>query len=273
MINRQSLFIFCLLSIYSTLGFTAEDDLSSFYGDEDFISIASGISQPISKAPAVASVVTATQIKQIGALDIDDILETIPGLHVSRNPIGYNSNYTFRGIHTALNPQVLMLINGIPLTNLFHGDRNLVWGGMPVEAISRVEVIRGPGSAIYGADAFSGVINIITKNSQELDGVAVGVRAGSSDTKNTWIQYGRTESDYSFSAVVELGKSDGQNERIGVDAQTFLDTVSATNSSLAPGGVETGGESIDLRLEGSYHNFKLRDFRDETVGFRVVADG
>ena len=246
---------------------TPEDDLSSFYGDEDFISIASGISQPISKAPAVASVVTATQIKQIGALDIDDILETIPGLHVARNPIGYNPVYTFRGIHTALNPQVLMLINGIPLTNLFHGDRNLVWGGMPVESISRVEVIRGPGSAIYGADAFSGVINIITKTPQELDGVSVGVRAGSSNTKNTWVQYGRTETDYNFSAIVEFGKFDGQDERIDVDAQTFLDTISGTNSSLVPGGLELGGESIDLRLEGNYGNFKLR------VGSQIRDDG
>ncbi len=267
MINRQSLLIFFLLSIYSMTGLTAEDDLNSFYGDEDFITIASGISQPISKAPSVASVVTAAQIKQIGALDIDDILETIPGLHVARSPIGYNPNYTFRGMHTDLNPQVLMLINGTPLTNLFHGDRNLVWGGMPVESISRIEVIRGPGSSIYGADAFSGVINIITKTPQELEGVAVGVRAGSSNTKNTWIQYGHTETDYSLSAIVEFRKRNGQNERINVDAQTFLDTLSGTNSSLAPRGVETGGESIDLRLEGNYHHFKLR------IGAQIRDDG
>ena len=270
MTNNQTLLIFILASTLSTVGLTTEtpeDDLSSFYGDEDFISIASGISQPISKAPAVASVVTAAQIKQIGALDIDDILETIPGLHVSRNPIGYNPNYTFRGIHTDLNPQVLMPINGIPLTNLFHGDRNLVWGGMPVESISRVEVIRGPGSAIYGADAFSGVINIITKTPQELDGISVGIRNGSSDTKNAWIQYGRTETDYNFSAIVEFGKFDGQNERLDTDAQTFLDSVSGTNSSLAPGGVELGGESIDLRLEGNYGNFKFR------VGSQIRGDG
>ena len=61
-----------------------------------------------------------------------------------------------------------MLINGIPITNLFQGDRNLVWGGMPVEAISRIEVIRGPGSALYGADAFAGVINIVTKTPMRL---------------------------------------------------------------------------------------------------------
>ncbi len=270
MTYRKNLLISFLLSSYSIIGLSiesVEDDLNSFYGDEDFISIASGISQPISKAPAVASVVTAAQIKRIGALDIDDILETIPGLHVSRNPIGYNPIYTFRGIHTDLNPQVLMLINGSPITNLFHGDRNLVWGGMPVESISRIEVIRGPGSAIYGADAFSGVINIITKDPLELDGIAIGVRAGSSDTKNKWIQYGLTRTDYSLSAIVEFRKRNGQNQRIDVDAQTFIDSVSGTNSSLAPGGAETGGKGLDLRLEGNYHNFKLR------VGSQIRDNG
>ena len=153
-----------LVSISST----AEEELNSdvdfagFYGDEDFVSIATGAVQPIAKAPAVASVITAQQIRDIGAKSIDQILETVPGLHISRSPL-YNSMYIFRGINADFNPQVLMLINGIPLTNLFQGDRNLVWTGMPVEAVERIEVIRGPGSALYGADAFAGVINIVTK--------------------------------------------------------------------------------------------------------------
>jgi len=140
----------------------------AIYGDEDFISIATGISQPIAKAPAVASVITALDIKRLGATDIDQVLETVPGLHIARSTI-YNPLYNFRGIHSDFNPQVLMLINGVPLSNLFHGDRNLVWGGMPVESISRIEVIRGPGSALYGADAFAGVINIVTKGYGELE--------------------------------------------------------------------------------------------------------
>ena len=90
----------------------------------------------------VASIITAATIKAlVGARNIDQILESVPGLHVSRNPIGYNPIYSFRGVHTGFNPQVLMLINNIPITNLFHGDRNLAWGGMPVEAISRIEVL------------------------------------------------------------------------------------------------------------------------------------
>ena len=74
----------------------AEDELNSdvdfagFYGDEDFVSIATGAVQPIAKAPAVATVITAQQIRNIGARDIDQVLETVPGLHISRSVIGYN---------------------------------------------------------------------------------------------------------------------------------------------------------------------------------------
>ena len=233
-----------------------EDDLAAFFGDEEFISIATGIAQPLSKAPSVASVITAKEIAQIGAIDIDDILETVPGLHISKT-LGYTPVYSFRGIHAAANPQVLMLINGIPLTNLFHGDRNLAWGGMPVEAISRIEVIRGPGSAIYGADAFAGVINIITKTSSEVTGTSGGIRYGTSNSKDFWLQTGGSVDGLGYMAIIEGHKTDGSSEKITTDSQTLLDLLSIpnTNASLAPGNINLEGESIDMRIELSYRKF------------------
>ncbi len=244
-----------------------EEELLSFYGDEEFVSIATGISQPLSKAPAVASVITAKDIKQIGATDVDEILETIPGLHVARRALGYTPIYVFRGIYTGSNPQVLMLINGIPLTNLYLGDRNQVWGGMPVESIARVEVIRGPGSAVYGADAFAGVINIVTKNSTEISGLEMGVRYGSFNTKNVWLNYGRSNEDLSIAASLELQDTDGHQEKIDADAQTFLDDVSNTAASLAPGKVNLQREHLDARLELGYGHFTFR------TGAQIRRDG
>ena len=121
----------------------------------------------------------------MGARDIDQVLESIPGLHVSTSAIGNNSIYQIRGISSDVNPQVLMLINGVPVTNIFTGSRSQAWGGMPVENISRIEVIRGPGSAIYGADAYAGTINIITKNATEIDGLELGASAGSFNEYST----------------------------------------------------------------------------------------
>jgi len=148
-----------------------------------------------------------------------------------------------------------MLINGIPLTNLFQGDRNLAWGGMSVEAISRIEIIRGPGSAVYGADAFAGVINIITQTSAEVSGTSGGLRYGTSNSKNFWLQTGGEANGLGFMAIIEGRKTDGSSEKIDSDAQTGLDFFTGTNASLAPGSINREGEAIDARLELTYNKF------------------
>ena len=233
-------------------------ELMSLYGGEEFISIATGSEQPIHKAPAVASVVTEKQIEQMGATDIDEILETIPGLHVARDAGGYNPIYTFRGIYASYNPQVLMLINGIPITNLFQGDRNLVWGGMPVQAISRIEVIRGPGSALYGADAFAGVINIVTHEADGVSQFKTGVRYGTHNTKDYWLSGGGSVGELKYYGIVESHETDGFDEKIKSDQQSIFDSLLPTDASLAPGSVNMERENIDARAELAYKNFRLR---------------
>lgn len=268
-------FIVMLAAINTTLAqanndFNADElDVLQLYGDEDFISIATGVVQPIAKAPAVASVITASEIKAMGATDIDQVLETVPGLHVSRSSI-YNPLFVFRGIHSDFNPQVLMLVNGIPLSNLFHGDRNLVWGSMPVEAISRIEIIRGPGSALYGADAFAGVINIVTKGPKELKGLAGGASAGTFATKKVWISGGGETGELQYSAFIEAGKTDGSDATIHFDGQTLLDQITGTSVSNAPGRVNLSKENLDIRLEANYRNV---DFRAGAQIRNNVGDG
>jgi len=189
-----------------------EEELDLLYGGEEFISLATGTSQAISRAPAVASVITADDIEAIGATDLDQILETIPGLHVARSSRGYNPIYTIRGIYSDTNPQVLVLINGIPITNLFAGDRSLVWGGMPVKNISRIEVIRGPGSALHGADAFAGTINIVTKSASEINGTQIGTGAGSFDSQRVWLLHGQSNNGLDVAFSFQYHKTDGQRE-------------------------------------------------------------
>lgn len=252
----------------------SEMELMSLYGGEDFISIATGSAQPIHKAPAVASVVTDKQIERMGATDIDEILETIPGLHVARDAEGFNPIYTFRGIYASFNPQVLMLINGIPITNLFQGDRNLVWGGMPVQAISRIEVIRGPGSALYGADAFAGVINIVTHEADGVSQFKTGVRYGTHNTKDYWISGGGSVGELKYYGVVESHETDGFDEKVRSDAQSILDSLIGTSASLAPGSVNMERENIDARMELAYKNFKLRagaQIREDTGDYAGAA--
>ena len=235
-----------------------EDYFDDFYGSEEMVEIATGIKTQIYKAPAVASVITANEIENMGATDIDDILETVPGLHVSRHPTNYNPIYIFRGVHSTYNPQVLMLINGIPITNNFLGDRNQVWGGMPVEAIARIEVIRGPGSAVFGADAFSGVINIITKNSKDIRQNELSARIGQQDTQSAWLSFSSEKNELRYSTVIEYYKTEGSDKTITSDGQSFLDGVFGTNATLAPGALSLSTENIDLRSEANYLDFSIR---------------
>ncbi|MEO6974486.1 MAG: TonB-dependent receptor [Gallionella sp.] len=229
-----------------------EDDLALAYGDKSFVTIATGSKQPIARAPSVASVITAEDIAAIGAADLDEVLETVPGIHVSRSPIGYNPIYTIRGIDTQYNPEVLMLVNGIPITGVFVGNRSQIWAGMPVSNIARIEVIRGPGSALYGADAFAGVINIITKTAAEINGTQLGVRTGSFNSNDAWMQYGGTAGKYDVAAYLRTGHTDGQHQIIAADA------LSGTTFSLAPGPVSLGYDAIDGRIDLSREKWRLR---------------
>jgi len=245
------------LALLSSLAFgneSVDEELSYLYGDDDFVSIATGYKQRISEAPAVASVITAQDIKAMGAMDLDQVLESVPGLHVSVQAAAYNSLFTIRGIHSDRNPQTLVLINGFPVTNIFAGNRGEVWGGMPVTMISRIEVIRGPGSALYGADALAGVINIITKNAGDIDGLEAGVGGGSFDTQRGWLLYGSQVNGWNVGFGLELMDTGGQNRTISADAQTLL----APAVSLAPGSVNTGRQLIEMRLDLEKDEWRIR---------------
>ena len=236
-----------------------EDELALAYGDKSTVSIATGSQQTLRRAPAVASVITAEDIVAMGATDLDEVLEAVPGVHVNRSANGYSSLYVIRGVYSQFAPQVLVMQNGIPMTTLFQGNKGNVWGGYPVEHIARIEVIRGPGSALYGADAYSGVINIITKNAADTPGTEVGVRAGSFNTKNTWVQHGGKLGPVDVAAYLRVGSTDGFKSVIAADAQTRLDRSPLnTSASLAPGPVNTGYDAIDANLDLGFEKWRLR---------------
>ena len=241
-----------------------EDDLYLLYGDDEMISIATGVTQPIAVAPSTATVITADDIKAMGAMTIDQVLERVPGLHVEPSTLDrLDPVYTFRGLYTGLNPQVLFLLNGNRISsNIFNGSlhQNV---RINVQNISRIEVVRGPGSAVYGADAFAGVINIISKSSHELDGAHFGVRGGSFDTKNIWAQYGGDISDdWGLAVNFEYAKQGADESRqISSDFQTIFDSAPptgfGTSASLAPSYLDKRYEALTYNLHLNNDNWKI----------------
>ena len=234
-----------------------EDELAQVYADKTTISLATGRPQALRRAPAVATVITAQDIVTMGATDLDEVLETVPGLHVGRSNGAYAPQYVIRGVASDYNPQVLMLQNGVPMTTLYVGSRGIIWGGLPVQNIARIEVIRGPGSALYGADAYAGVINIITKNAQDIAGTELGLRAGSFQTRDAWLQHGGKAGPLDVAAFLRMGRSAGWRAIVASDAQTGLDSLFGTHASLAPGPVNTGYQAVDGGLELGHGKWRL----------------
>ncbi len=230
-----------------------DEDLALVYGDKSTVSIATGSKQSIRRAPAVATVITAEDIATMGAVDLDEVMETVPGVHVNRNAGFYNSIYVIRGIGVGpANPQVLILQNGIPMTTVYTGDKGVGWGGLSLENVARIEIIRGPGSALYGADAFAGVINIITKTAQDAPGTQLGARGGSFDTWDTWVQHGGKLGSVDVATYFRVGHTDGSHEIIERDAASF------SPASLAPGPVNKGRDALDAALDLGYAKWRWR---------------
>jgi iron complex outermembrane receptor protein len=231
------------------------DELADFYGDEEFVSIATGTKQQVNKAPAVATVITSSQIIAMGARNLTEVLDTVPGLHASRSGQLLAPEYWFRGITSTFNPHTLMMINGVSTKSVVRGDNHIVWGEFPIHSIERIEIIRGPGSALYGADAFSGVINIITKkNSSTTASNEIGGMVGSFGTQNIWSNNVFSYKGWKFATNFEYLVSDGYEGIINSDAQTNIDafgaTIGAPPVSLAPGRLSTQFKAFDVWFSG-----------------------
>ncbi len=235
------------------------------------VTIASGTSKRIDQAPGVASVITAEQIKAMGATELHEVLETVPGLHVSLQTVTYDYIYTMRGIGNGTNSQILVLLNGTRFSLPFQG-RSMTGLEMPVQDIQRIEVIRGPGSAMYGADAFAGVINIITKKANDIDGTVIGGRGGSWDTYSGWAQHGGQWAGWDVAASVQYQTTNGDPGRIiDSDAQTAIDAVFGTSASHAPGAMQTQIKTWNahLNLQRKYLDFGFWAFNANDAGLRA----
>ena len=140
-------------------------------------SVATLIPMALRDQPASVTVLNSTQIRNSGARSLDELLEIyVPGLLSLHHPNAVGRHFTTRGIVS--NDAVLLLVNGRVMNNRMytgaHSERNLSMLG----DIESIEFVRGPGSAVYGAGALAGVINIKTFSGNSFEGANVTVRKG-----------------------------------------------------------------------------------------------
>lgn len=249
-----------LTAMENAFSYTASESetVDLVYGDEQMISIATGNNQLLYKAPAVASVITQQQILNSSATTLNELLESVPGLHISSNYFAGDAIYSMRGFFRDPDAGVLLLFNGTPLNNLQKGSRPSAFQ-MPLASIDHIEIIRGPGSAVYGADAFVGTINIITKDFDDTNDLSAGVRFGSFSHQSYWFQNSFKYTDWSLSYNLELQSDKGDDSRIvNRDLQSYLDDQTSTDVSLAPSTMETEYNVINLLFNASNNNWMFK---------------
>src|SRR5258708_8432799 len=144
--------------------------------------------QKVSSAGAGIYVITQADIRSSGATNVPDLLRMAPGVDVAQ----INANVwaiTIRGFNGLYGDKVLVLIDGRSVYSpSFSG---VFWDAqdVPLEDIERIEVIRGPGGTVWGANAMNGVINIITKSARNTKGGIIGAGTGSETRAGGLIQY------------------------------------------------------------------------------------
>lgn len=167
-ISTNTSFAQDLDSLLNLNAFTQESELQKILNKNVAVSSKNGLTTR--ETPGIITLITAEEIQNSGARDLTDVLRLVPGFDVMQDlqfvmGIGLRGSWANEG-------KVLVMMDGQPFNELLY-QTVAIGNRFPVDAVERIEIIRGPGSAIYGGSAEYGVINIITKAAESLDGVAV----------------------------------------------------------------------------------------------------
>jgi outer membrane receptor protein involved in Fe transport len=173
----------------------AEQDLTQF-SLEHLINVdvysASKFMQKVSEAPSAVTIITAADIKAYGYRKLIDILGSIRGVYGR-----YDRDYDYLGVRGFgrpgdYNSRFLLLVDGYRTNDAVYDTATVGTEFiLDVDLIDRVEFVPGPGSSIYGGNAFLGVVNVVTRKPKTIDGVEASIETGSGDTNKARVTYGR----------------------------------------------------------------------------------
>ncbi len=229
-----------------------EDELRLLFEQTQQVT-ASRIAEPAPLAPAAVTVITEEEIERSGARDLSDVLRTVPGIELTRDQFGAIQIVSRGLLSPSESNQILLLVDGVPANIPYYGGASLVWDDMALAGVKRIEVVRGPGSALYGASAFAGVIQVITKHGDEASGVKATAGGGSFPAGNASVVAGTTiQGGGSIAFRADVLTSEGPSARVERDAFSDVTGAGGLPISGAPGEVETGKEKIHLGLNAKF---------------------
>ncbi|CAM2008548.1 TonB-dependent receptor plug domain-containing protein [Acanthopleuribacter pedis] len=194
MFPKKMLLMLLVSGFLATLGQAAEgDELLEMSLDELLnveVTTATKKAEKSDSAPATVYVVTADTIAARGYRNLKELLEDIPEIEIQSNAVAeFNNYFSIRGI--AGNERFIVLLNGFRF-NSPTGSPHVIEHNYPLVNVAQVEIILGPASALYGADAFGGIVNIITRDGEQGKGGVMDVAFGRFATQETALTYGHT---------------------------------------------------------------------------------
>jgi len=193
--------------------------------------------QKLSKTGAAIFVITQEDIRRSGALHIPELLRMVPGVDVAR----LDSNkwlVSIRGFNSRFSNKVLVLIDGRSVYSPSFSGVFWEQEDVPLEDIDRIEVIRGPGGTVWGANAVNGVINIITKSAKETQGGLITAGAGSAESAQGMAQYGgkigEKGSYRAFGRYFDINNADSPNGGPAADGWSLAHGGFRSDWDLSP---------------------------------------
>ena len=217
------------------------------------ISVASKRSEAPSQAPGIVSIITREHIESYGGLNLGDLIDRLTNTQVMGSSLYPNNRTSLRAVtQTHIDDKVLILLDGRPIRDAGQGGVNGdLYATFPIEAIEQVEVIRGPGSVLYGTNAFAGVLNIVTRSNADPSSSAQ-IRAGTSGDSKVWAATHQPYEHGSISLNTQVINHDG-------------DAYSNISGELgSPGEHDMGYDSKLLNIKADYKSIKLSSLISNT---------
>jgi len=216
MIRIVGLLISCLV-FYSVA--YADTPVDMLFDEQDTVMTATESQRALGQAPSIVTVITEKQIRDMGAHTLIEALESVPGLEVSF-PSGLANGHTLtvRGLKSGEAEKTLLLINGHRVNNPYSGSWTFLFDEFPLDDVRRIEIIRGPGSALYGSNAMAAVIHIITRNAEDFRSSAAGISAGNHGYLGGHVLTGGKGDTASIMLSLNAASTDGDRQQIQRDA-------------------------------------------------------
>jgi iron complex outermembrane recepter protein len=201
-------------------------------------------------APNAVTIITQDDIRVSGAQTIPDILRRVPGMDVMA-PNRSDANVAVRGFNRRVANKVLVLIDGRTAYQDFLGG--MAWSSMTIglQDIERIEVVRGPGSAIYGAYAYTGIINIITKTPEQYHGSTLYGAVGNGDQVGASYSFGKRLDN--FGVRLSVGYEQAAKYELTTDPNRIDYQLNSDEFALSFRNIRADG-NVEYRIPGTRSN-------------------